>query len=183
MREFARLACLLAYYSVATHLPTQPVPGWRVAYALRRFLVKRIFRSSGENLIVKRHAYFGKGSDLSVGDRSQLGENSRIDHQVTIGNDVLMGPDVVIMTESHAFEERERTIREQGARGRRAVIIGDDVWIGTRVVVMPGVRIGHGAIVGAGSVVTRDVPDFAIVGGSPARIIRYRGGDSDDAPR
>lgn len=173
----ARSFSLAVYYAVAWHLPTQPVPGWRFGYAFRRKLVRCIFASCGEQVLVKRHAYFGEGGTLVVGDRSQLGANCRIDHDVVIGADVLMGPDVVVMTAAHAFEDRDRTVREQGAQERRAVVIGDDVWIGTRVIVMPGVSIGRGAVIGAGSVVTRDVPEYAIVGGAPARFIRYRGPD------
>ena len=63
-----------------------------------------------------------------------------------------------------------------GKQGMREaeVIIGNDVWIGMRSIIMPGVKIGDGAVIGAGAVVTKDVPDYAIVGGVPARIIKYR---------
>ena len=57
----------------------------------------------------------------------------------------------------------------------KKVTIGNDVWIGTRVIILPGVTVGNGVIIGAGAVVTKDVPDMAIVGGVPAKIIKYRG--------
>ena len=85
------------------------MPGWKLGYALRRFLVSRIFRSCGTGVNVKKHAYFGDGATLEVGNRAQIGANSKIDHNVYIGDDVLMGPDVVIMTGSHEFEESFRS--------------------------------------------------------------------------
>lgn len=169
-----RKLALLAYYGLARHLPTQPVPGWKVGYALRRILVKRIFATCGHGVIVKSKAYFGDGRSLRVGARAQIGHNSRIDHDVTIGDDVVMGPDVVIMTVGHAYMDPHTPINQQGGLPRRPVAIGPDVWIGTRVVILPGVNIGGGAIIGASSVVTSDVPPFAVVAGNPARVVKWR---------
>ena len=104
-----------------------------------------------------------------------MGANARIDPEVTIGSDVIMGPDVVIETISHAFDDITRPIRLQGATKVRPVVVGDDVWIGTRVIVMPGVTIGDRAVVGANSVVTKDIPAGAVAAGVPCRIIRLRG--------
>ena len=85
-----------------------------------------------------------------------------------------MGPEVVILGVNHRFDDCERPMIEQGYHDRKPVAIGDDVWIGTRAIILPGVRIGRGAIVAAGAVVTRDVNEFDIVGGNPARVIRSR---------
>lgn len=169
-----RSLALLIYYAVAWHFPTQPMPGWRFGYWLRRILIRHIAARCGRDVIVKHRAYLGSAKGLVIGDRTQLGHNSRIDHSVTFGNDVMMGPDVVIMTNSHAFDRLDVPMIAQGALERRPVVIGDDVWIGTRVIIMPGVKIGSGSIIGAGSVVTKDVPELAIVGGVPARVVKYR---------
>lgn len=171
-----RMLALFFYYGLARYLPTQPVPGWRLGYAFRRVLVKHIFKRCGHDVIVKNGAYFGSGIGIEVGDRSQIGHKSRIDHQVVIGNDVVMGPDVVIMTISHAYDNPDITINQQGSLPRLPVTIGNDVWIGTRVVILPGVTIGDGAVIGACAVVTKSIPAYAVAAGIPAKVVKWRGG-------
>jgi maltose O-acetyltransferase len=173
--SLSRNIALFAYYAIAQHFPTQPMPGWSFGYAFRRFLAKKIFRHCGEDVLIKQHAYFGSGRDIIVGDRSQIGIAARIDHDTVIGSDVLMGPDIVIMSSAHAFEDKNIPINRQGALEKNPVHIGNDVWIGTRVIILPGVKIGDGAVIGASSVVTKDIPSFAVAVGTPARVIRYRG--------
>ncbi len=174
-KKFKRVFFLILYYSFFRKFPTQPVPGYRIGYLLRRFALRHIIENCGQNIVVKQDCYFGKGERLQVGDRSQLGHNARIDQQVTIGADVVMGPDVVIMTNHHAFDDLSKPVNQQGKLPVKPVVIGNDVWIGTRSIIMPGVQVGDQAVIGAGAVVTKDVPTRAIVGGNPARIIRYRG--------
>jgi maltose O-acetyltransferase len=166
---------LAVYYLVGKRFPTQPVPGYKIGYAFRRWLLRFIADECGDGVIVKQNCYFGSALGLRVGHRAQLGDGARIDHNVTIGDDVVMGPDVVIMTHAHAFEDTDVPVNRQGGQPLRPVVVGNDVWFGTRVIVMPGVTIGDGAVVGAGSVVTKDVPAYTIVGGNPARVIRPRG--------
>ncbi|MEO8327054.1 MAG: acyltransferase [Nitrospirota bacterium] len=162
------------YYGFAQYLPTQPRPGWQFAYWLRRKLAKHIFLKCGTDIIVKQQAYFGKGNQVVIGDRSQLGENLKAESDLTVGDDVLMGPDIIMMSSSHAFHRLDMQINQQGALPRRPIIIGNDVWIGTRVIILPGIQVGDHAIIGAGSVVTKNVPPLAIVAGNPAKIIRSR---------
>jgi maltose O-acetyltransferase len=168
---------LLIYYGIAWHFPTPPMGGVyvRAIYALRQFLVKRIFLSCGEEVMVKQHAYFGNGRTLALGNRAQIGVNAKIEHYVTIEDDVVMGPDVVIMTNSHNFEDLTLPINQQGSPGIKAVRIGRDAWIGTRVVILPGVEIGEGSVIGAGSIVTKSIPPYSVAVGNPAKVIRKRG--------
>jgi maltose O-acetyltransferase len=175
MSKLTRNLALFVYYAFAQHLPMQPMPGFRIGYAVRGWLARRIFKSCGEGVIVKSKAYFGSGAEIVLGDRSQIGQNARIEHDVIFGNDVVMGPDVVIMSSSHAFDALDVPINLQGATPKRPPVIGNDVWIGTRVIILPGVTIGDGAVIGAGSIVTRDIPPLAVAVGVPARMVRYRG--------
>lgn len=84
-----------------------------------------------------------------------------------------MGLDVTILTHTHNIERTDIPMGQQGMRISE-VVIGNDVWIGMRVIIMPGVKVGDGVVIGAGAVVTKNVPDFAIVGGVPAKGIKYR---------
>ncbi len=166
---------LLVYYLFARWFPTQPMPGWRLGYAVRRFLFQFIVDEVGPGVIVKHNAYIGNGEGLRIGSNSQIGQNCRIGKDVTIGDDVVMGPDVVIMTASHAFDDLDTPIRLQGADMSRPIRIGNDVWIGTRVIILPGVNIGNKSVIGAGSVVTKDIPEGVVAAGVPARVVRRRG--------
>ena len=174
-QKIIKSTALIIYYSIGTKFPTGPAPTSRFGYRLKQFLLKFIVAECGEDILVKHGCYFGTGNGLKIGDRSQLGQNAKIDPTVTIGKDVLMGPDVIILTTRHAFEDPDTPINQQGVLPIAPVIIGDDVWIGARVVILPGVEIGKGAIIGAGSIVTKNVPPYTIVGGNPAKAIRKRG--------
>ena len=97
-----------------------------------------------------------------------------IGNDTIIGDDVMFGPEVTILSGGHNFERTDIPMREQGNTPRRPVVIGNDVWIGTRVTILPGIRIGSHAIIAAGAVVTKDVPEYAIVAGNPAVIKKFR---------
>jgi maltose O-acetyltransferase len=114
-------------------------------------------------------------SNLKVGHRTKILNRVILDARggLDIGENTQIGFESIILTSSHRFEELERPIITQGMQSE-AVRVGSDVWIGARVIVLPGVTIGDHVIIGAGSVVTKDVPDWAIVAGNPARLIRYR---------
>ncbi len=133
-----------------------------------------MFKKCGSDVIIKSRCYFGNGDRLSVGNRSQLGQNARIGGEVNIGDDVIMGPDVIIMAISHEFSNIDIPINKQGQAEDKEVIIGNDVWIGTRAIILPGVEIGDHSIIGAGSVVTKSFPPFSIIAGVPAKLIKVR---------
>jgi acetyltransferase-like isoleucine patch superfamily enzyme len=116
-----------------------------------------------------------------VGDSLRIGNNVGINHycfigvrgNITIGDHVIFGPRVNIFSENHIFNGLDIPIKNQGVE-KKDTIIGNDVWIGASVSIMPGVKIGNGCVIAAGSVVTKDVPDFSVVAGVPAEVIKNR---------
>jgi maltose O-acetyltransferase len=170
------------YYGIVQHLPRTTSAVACGSGAIRRAVCRPIFKSMGRNVTIERGAYFGWGNELSIGDDSGLGVNCLCVGPITIGRDVMMGPDVIVLTVNHETSDVTRPMRGQGSRPNRPVVIEDDVWIGTRAIILPGVTVHRGAIVGAGAVVTKDVPPFAVVGGNPARVIKYRNGQAAPPP-
>jgi len=135
----------------------------------------------GPMAMIRPSGYYARdlGVGLTVGDRSGIGAGSYIGCSggVTIGNDVLFGPGVMLFAEEHVIGDVSHTIREQGVRWA-SIVIEDDCWLASRVTVTSGVRIGRGSVVGAGAVVTKDVPPFSVVAGNPAKVIRSRRSDT-----
>lgn len=114
---------------------------------------------------------------LHVGDNVNLISPCRIGgsslYKVTIGSGTWVAPNAYIVPTTHAYKRRDLTISQQGTKGGD-IIIGEDCWIGINVVISPGVTIGKGAVIGANSVVTKDIPEYAIAVGAPAKVIGCR---------
>lgn len=138
----------------------------------RGFWAKKIVTSFGKNVNIEQNAVFGP--NIIIGDNSGIGINCELYGPITIGDNVMMGPEVVIYTSGHKFDRLDITMIEQGSTDTEPVVIGSDVWIGRRVMIMPGVKIGDGCVIGAGAVVTKDVPPYSVVGGVPAKVIKTR---------
>lgn len=133
----------------------------------RLFLAK-----CGKNVNIERRARFT--SKVELGDNSGIGIHASISGTCIIGNNVMMGPYCTIYTRNHAFDDVTKPMCQQGFSDEKKVVIGDDVWIGGHVIILPGVTIGSHSIIGAGSVVAKDVPEWAIVAGNPAEVKKYR---------
>jgi acetyltransferase-like isoleucine patch superfamily enzyme len=110
---------------------------------------------------------------VSIGDRCLIGKGSGIvgHFSITIGNDVWTGHHVYITDQNHGYEDVSVPISKQ-SQPERAVIIGDGSWLGHGSIILPGVTIGEHVVIGANSVVTKNIPSFSVAVGSPARVIR-----------
>jgi acetyltransferase-like isoleucine patch superfamily enzyme len=148
---------------------------------VRELFLRPLFASHGDNFRFDPDGVYSYesiyvGDDVSLGLRSVLiASNAKI----IIGSHVMFGPEVTIRGGNHRFDLVGRymttiTDREKRPGDDLGVIIEDDVWIGTRAIILQGVRIGRGVIVGAGAVVVDQVPPYSIVAGVPARVIRFR---------
>lgn len=138
---------------------------------LRSRCVSLYLKKSGKKPRVKSGAEISPNA--TIGDFSELGTRCMVQANVDIGDHVIMGPDVKIYSRNHRFDRLDVPIQKQG-KNYYHTQIGNDVWLGAHVIVTAGCTIGDHAIIAAGAVVTGDVPPYAIMGGVPAKIIRYR---------
>ena len=133
------------------------------------------FKKVGKGFTCEPRSSFKKNA-ITAGDYVFIGLNAHIYANVQIGNFVMLASYVAIVGGDHRFDVVGVPVRFTGRAGfeKLLTVIEDDVWIGHGCIIMAGVRIGRGAIVAAGAVVTKDVPPYAVVGGVPAKLIRYR---------
>ena len=139
--------------------------------AERNFVLKKLLPNAGKGLWLQPPFYCDYGYNLIIGDNVFFNFNCVVLDvaKVTIGNRTLFGPNVQIYTATHPVDFRERA---SGIEFAKSIHIGDDVWIGGSVVMCPGVTIGDRSVIGAGSVVTKNIPEGVIAAGNPCRVIR-----------
>ena len=162
----------ILYKTVAKRMPLSDSRFSFGAKRFRRFCARQVLPHMGKNVNIEKGAQFGW--DLSIGDNSGVGVNALLSSHVTIGDNVMMGPDCMMFTTNHGMERTDIPMWRQESSVPLPIVIGSDVWIGARVIILPGVCVGDGSVIGAGSVVTKDVPAYSIVAGNPARLIRKR---------
>ena len=136
----------------------------------RREILREIFGTGGDTVWMQPPFFCDYGSNIELGERVFFNFNCIVLDvcPVRIGSFTLFGPAVQIYTPMHPFNAEQRRREEYG----KPVEIGSDVWVGGGAIILPGVRIGSRAVIGAGSVVTRDVPDGVFAAGNPCRVIR-----------
>lgn len=170
MRSKKEKIWMLMYTIFAKNLPKSA--HFKPAKKLRCFYAKRVMISVGKDVNIEKGAMFNGQS--SIGDKSGVGIYCELNGPVTIGKYVNMGPEVIIYTRNHGTSRTDIIMQEQGYGEYKPVVIEDDVWIGRRVIILPGVTIGKGSVVGAGSVVAKSVPPYSVAVGNPAKVIKNR---------
>lgn len=137
----------------------------------RQAVIRELFGKVGDNCVVEQPLFCTYGYNTTVGDNFFLNVNCKLmdSGKITIGDNVFIAPNVCIITEEHAMEVEQRIA---GLEYTHPVTIGDNVWICAGVIVLPGVTIGSNCVIGAGSVVTKDIPPNSLAVGNPCKVIR-----------
>lgn len=138
------------------------------------FFVKIYFKKCGKNVNINRLAKFGNGYNVEIGDYSDLGINCNVPNNIKIGNNVMMAPNCFILPAMHNFDRTDIPMGEQGSYIAEPTIVEDDVWIGRNVMMTPKRHIKKGSIIAMGCVLTKDFPEYSIVGGYPSKLTRSR---------
>lgn len=140
---------------------------------LRNYLMRRVFTRSGRHVFFDRRVYVKFPWLVSIGDRSSVNRGVEFypdfegGHRIIVGQDCYIAPHVRFHAAGHDLDNMT-------AHVGGTIEVASDVWLGAGCVILPGVKVGARAVVAAGSVVTHDVPAGSIVGGVPAKVIRYR---------
>lgn len=146
------------------------------AVAERSGIIEKLLPNAGKGLWIQVPFYCDYGSNMLIGDQVFFNFNCVVLDvmQVKIGSRTLFGPNVQIYTATHPMDYKERA---SGLEFAKLIDIGEDVWVGGGVIICPGVKIGNRCVIGAGSVVTKDMPDDTFCAGNPCRVIRSLGVD------
>ena len=171
--KIGQIICLALYYGFAQFLPKSNT-FFNVGGGIRYGLCKHIFKKCGKHVNIERKAFFASGIDIEIGDYSGIGINAHIPNGTIIGDYVMMGPNCFILDVNHKVSDVDTPMCFQGHVPKKITRIGNDVWIGRDVHMTPGRTIADGSIIAMGAVLTKDFPPYSIVGGNPAKLIKYR---------
>jgi maltose O-acetyltransferase len=163
--------CWLATSKRAARLAAEYTAAYPADPEAARPLLVELLGSIAPDAHIRAPLYVDYGTYITVGSGTFInyGLTALDVAPITIGNDVQMGPNVQLLTPTHPIDPEQRRNKLEAAK---PIVIADNVWLGGGVIVLPGVTIGENSIVGAGSVVTRDVPANCVVVGNPARVLR-----------
>ena len=178
MGRYKSICFLLLYYGIAQWLPdsfNKRLLG-HLSDLLRVYCCRHLFASTGKNIHIGRRAYCGKGKYVKIGNNSNIGAYCHVPSDIEIGTDVMMGPHSYFSESvTHQFSRVDIPMIQQGVVPVAGhIVIGDDVWVGRSCLVLPCKEIGSHTVIGAGSVVSKNIPDYVVAVGNPCRIIRKR---------
>jgi acetyltransferase-like isoleucine patch superfamily enzyme len=164
-RKFLYDGLIYTTNRIVAHIPSHTLRLWFYRHAMRMEI--------GRGSAIFMGAWIDTRSGFSMGEHSVVNENCRLDARggLRIGNNVSISAEVCILTADHDLSSADFSSR------CRPVVIGDRAFIGTRATILPGVNLGCGSVVAAGAMVTKDVPDFTVVAGVPAKVIGSRSSD------
>lgn len=154
--------------TIGSLLPLKRHPGGEISNRLRCAFVKGIVAQMGENCVIEKGAEIMEDSIL--GDGTAIGPNCMIGPNVIFKGHNMIGPNVHIYTTAHLYDTTAHSFK--GSSDPKPVISGEQVWIGYGVIILPGVTIGNHTIIGAGSVVTKDIPSGVVAAGNPCTVKR-----------
>lgn len=163
---------LIFYYAIANKLPNISFPLGSFFNSFRIAVLRGIL-PVGKHCRVMRNIYIGSGKNIEIGDYCRVNEQVRLSN-VKIGNHVMIARETIFLGMTHRHDDLNVPMERQGTEVKEQSIIEDDVWIGARAIIMPGIKIKKGCIIASGAVLTKDTEPFGIYGGVPAKFIKSR---------
>lgn len=153
---------------------------WRIFFKSKMLtLCQQKFKSFANSAEFRPGAYAVGCSQISIGERVVIrpgtmlhGATASLEESIAIENDVLIGSGVHIYVENHKFDLTNVSIIDQGHHQSSKVILKKGCWIGANTIILPGVTVGRNSVIGAGSIVTKSIPDYSVAVGNPARVIK-----------
>lgn len=160
--------------------PDMPFTHWKLHFKSSMLrLCKSKFKHFGEGADFRAGAYAVHCSNISIGSNVVVRPLTMLfadqSAQIVLEDNVMMGAGVHFYVNNHKFERKDIPLIDQGYYPSKDIVVRDGAWVGANSIILPGVTIGKNAVVGAGSVVTKSVPDYAVAVGNPARVIKVIG--------
>lgn len=174
MKVLIRIKQLIGYflYILCSWMPHYSFGHtWIIPRFLRKISCKLLLKKCGKHVDVGK--YVKLNPSVSLGDNSGIGDKCFLQGNVEIGKNVMIGPEVMFIATNHNIDRKDIPMNKQGETSKK-IIIGNNVWIGARSIVLAGVHIEDGSVIGAGAVVTKNVKKNSVVGGVPAKFIKNR---------